>query len=182
MAVTPTALILDEAVRAWVAAGSGLDFDTAVIPGNDSAPSPEGVYATVLEIDDAREGLDFVRRLQGADEGDEEAQQSSTVRYSVQWFRVGARDAGRCFKLWAPSPAGIAAAEGHGFTFYNVSELRRLDAVDDFHWEERVGLDLSIGVVFRETRTVDLIEGVEADICLDGEQEASVSFLGGFDE
>lgn len=175
MPATPTSLNLDEAVRQWVALGSGLDFDSHVIDASQKrTPAPKGLYATVIEIFEQPEGLNFSRIGHGSNANTEQTEQSVTISWSVQWFRTGARDAARCFQLWAHSTPGIAAAALRGLTLYSTGDLRRLDAVDDYDWEERAGIDMTLGIQVTERQAVDLVESAQIDLCLDGEDEASI--------
>ena len=48
-------------------------------------------------------------------------------RYSVQWYRTGARDAARSFALWTSSPEGLAQAASADVTVLRVSDVRQLE-------------------------------------------------------
>ena len=171
MAVAPTSLNLDEAVRQWLALGSGLSFDTQVIDASQpNTPSPVGLYATALEVSEVPDGTSFGRLSRGDDNaGVERSRQSITATYSLQWYRTGARDTARRFQLWAHSPEGVTAAADRGLTLYATGDMRRLDAVDDLDWEERAGIDVTLGYVAVETFTVPLVESVDVEVHLDGE-------------
>ena len=168
MPVTPTSLQLDEAVRYWVSQGSGLRFDDQVIDANQmGTPSPRGIYATVLEVTETPDGTSFTRMGMGSEEGTEKSEQSLTAVFSLQWFRQGARDAARYFQFWAHSHAGIVAAAEMGLTLFRTSQVRRLDAIDEFDWEERAGLDAVLGYIAKARRQVDLIVSVDPQVHLD---------------
>ena len=166
MAIEPKAINLEEAVREWVALGSGLDFDSKVINGSSKGnPSPDGLYATVLRVSDTPEGNNFNRYT--ADNKTISCQ-SITTLWSVQWFREGARDVARGFQVWAKSQAGIEAAELRGMTLYSISEVGRLDAIDDSDWEERVSVDVTFGIVLKYTSdTATTIETADVDVTLE---------------
>lgn len=174
MALVPTTQALERAVRAYVAEGSGLE-GSHCIPGNEKAPAPKELYASVLLIDEHPHGTTWDRprrtneltSLEGEPTGDLDVYESNTVRYSVQWYREGARDAGRRFKLWARSPIGRDGASKRGLTFMGYSDLRRLDAIEDTGYEERVGLDLEIGIVTTYREEPGHVETARIDVALD---------------
>ena len=94
---------LEEAVRMYVAKGSGLD-PKDVIPGNDPHPRPYVSYATLLPFNDRRTG--YPARLQ-----DEDAEMTSSSSYrrasfSLQFYRKGAMDYARDFVIWCESEIG----------------------------------------------------------------------------
>ena len=144
--ISPATEALEEAVRGYVAAGSGLDFDTHVIPGNSRGAATDGLYATVLLINQAIQGIPSTRFTLSDAPGLLDAPTQATVRdrYSVQWFRAGARDAARRFSVWVSSPMGLDYMAARGLGFLKVSSVRQLDNVISGAWEERAGLDLDI--------------------------------------
>ena len=146
MPVVPTTSNLDMAVRRWVARGSEIRFDDQVIPHySEKTPSRRGLYATVLGFDESQEGLNI--NDQSPRNGFLRSAQTVVSTWSIQWFRKGARDAARCFKAWAHSPAGVEFADSQGLTLYTTGSIRRFDEVIRKEWEERAGLDATIGFI-----------------------------------
>ena len=174
MAIEPKAIDLEEAVREWVALGSGLDFDTKVINGSSKVSvSPKGLYATVLRITDTPEGDNFNRYTV---DDETVSYQSIDTLWSVQWFREGARDAARAFQVWAKSQVGIDAAAVRGMTVYRINEVARLDTIMPPEqgyeslgdWEERVGVDINLGVVLKYTSdTPPAVDTVDVEATLE---------------
>ena len=163
--IVPTTQDLERAVRAYVAAGSGLE-PRRVRPGNQRGTVPDGLFASVLLIHQAIQGIpatafqiDHRRPLVGRRDW-------PTVedRYSVQWFREGARDAARRFSVWVYSPEGLQSALDAGLTLLRVSDVRQLDEVVSTAWEERAGLDLHIGYTQTIEQTLDYIETVPVHV------------------
>ena len=144
----PTNIDLQEAVRAIVAEGSGLNFETHVIPGNDDGPAPETLYATVLPIRLDRPGQDSYTLTPR--DGDAQGFDALVVgpvigRWSVQWLRDGALDAATWFHQWCFSPLGQLFIAERGLTFHECSEVRQIDSIISDGWERRAGLDFVAG-------------------------------------
>ena len=165
--VEPTALDYGKAVRQWVSLGSGLDYDREVISSRTKdTPEPGGLYATVFRVRDTPEGKNFNSYTV---DNRTITHQSITTEWSIQWFNKGASDAARTFQVWAMSPAGSDAAAVRGLTLYSVSDAERLDRIDDTtYWEERVGIDVYIGIVLKFTSpSVPVINSVEVEPTLE---------------
>ena len=163
--IAPTTIDLEDAVRGFVAAGSGLDLNQ-VIPANDGGPAPTDLFASVVLIHNAIEGIPATVSRLTEDGLSLDAGTLATVedRYSVQWFREGARDAARSFSVWVYSPEGLQSALDAGLTFRRVSDVRQLDEVVSGAWEERAGLDLHIGYTQTIKQTLDYIETVPVHV------------------
>ena len=166
--ISPDTRTLERMVRAHVAVGSGLET-RRVIAGNIGRPSPDGLYATVLLINQAIQGIPSTRFALSDASGLLDAPTQATVRdrYSVQWFRAGARDAARRFSVWVSSPMGLDYMAARGLGFLKVSGVRQLDNVISGAWEERAGLDLDIGYVEtlqEEAGAVGIIRTVPIEI------------------
>ena len=115
------------------------------MPGNQSKTPPKGEpFCTVTLITERDDGTAWVRP--GDAIGSLATWMSHTLKYSVQWFRKGARDNARSFRSWARGPYGINMATDYGFTFIGTSEIRQIDEIVSSRWEERAGLDLSVGI------------------------------------
>ena len=163
--IAPTTVVLEDAVRAFVAAGSGLD-PNHVIPGNDGGPAPDGLFASVLLIHQDIKGIPVTPMRLRADELSLDAPTIATVtgRYSVQWFRRGAHDTARRLATWVWSPAGLSHAERTGLTLRRVSDVRQLDDVVSGVWEERAGVDIEIGYTQRIDETVNYLRTVPVEV------------------
>ena len=169
--IAPSTQDLERDVREYVAKGSGME-PGKVIPGQTSGPAPSNAYATVLLISELPDGFVWTRN-EGVDRDgspgiDATVYESLTLSYSVQWFRTGARDLARTFRLWAQSPAGILNAERRGLTFYRTSEVRQIDDIVSEEWEERAGLDLYLGIVATNVQDVGLAATFDVTIHHDG--------------
>ena len=169
--IAPTRHVLERAVRNYVGAGSGLNPDTLVIPGQSKGPAPKEAYATVVLIDETADGTEWTRHVRAgtaeAPTVDATVSESVTVSWSVQFFRRGARDLARTFRVWAQSPLGIAEAARRGLTFYRTSGVRELDTVVSEAWEERAGLDLYLGYVATLVQDVGLVDSFDVTVSPD---------------
>ena len=141
--IRPTTDTLEEAVRGYVALGSGLDFDTHVLPGNDNGPAPNELYASVLLVRSRQDGMGAFQ----TDGTDALTQTAVQERYSVQWYRTGAKDAARQFRLWTATPEAQEYLLETGLALVRTSEVRQIDAIIADAWEERTGLDLDLGYI-----------------------------------
>ena len=172
--IAPTTQSLERAVRGLVAAGSGLE-PRRVRRGNQRGAVPDSLFASVLLIHNAVQGIPATAsRLTG--EGlSLSAETFATVedRYSVQWFREGARDAARRFSVWVYSPEGLQSALDAGLTLRRVSDVRQLDDVVSGVWEERAGLDLHIGYTQTIKQTLDYIQAAPIHV-VEGEHREVV--------
>ena len=92
--IKPMTQGLERSIRGIVAAGSGLE-SRRVRPGNQGGAVPNDLFATVVLIHQATEGIPATVMSLASDEADLNAPTVATVRgrYSVQWFRTGAHDA-----------------------------------------------------------------------------------------
>lgn len=170
--IDPTTLTLERAVRRFVEDGTQLTpRGQNVIPGNDGGPAPNGLYASVLAISQAGDGVPYHTSSARPDGETLDIQTINTIRatFSVQFYRKGARDLARRFAVWCSSPSGNTAALESGLTFLRTSEVRQLDSIISDDWEERAGLDLEIGYLERIAEVVDIISSAEIDVEADGE-------------
>ncbi len=172
--IVPVTQSLERAIRGLVAAGSGLE-PRRVRPGNADGPAPSGLYASVLLIHNAIEGIPATAMSLASDGLSLNAPTVATVRdrYSVQWFRDGARDAARRLSVWVYSPEGLQSALDAGLTLLRVSDVRQLDEVVSTSWEERAGLDLHIGYSQTIDQTLDYIQAAPIHV-LEGEHREIV--------
>ena len=157
----------DRALRAFVAAGSGLD-DAVVIPGNSTGPRPTAEYASLLMIRDLRNGYPIF----GA------AGQQMTYRRwtgSLQFYRPGAEVRALNFASFAESEPGLTEAERTGIRIVQPFAVQRLDSIVSEIFEERALINLSVDFVFEYSPTTDTIESATADICVTPGEEDSIS-------
>lgn len=168
--ISPNTQTLERAVRGYVAAGSGLE-PKQVVPGNGNPPASNDLYATVLLITSAGRGVPYTL-YQDAAPGHIDATTVGTVlaRYSVQWYRKGARNAARRFSVWVSSPQGRGHSAAQGLAFLRVSAVRQLDDIVADAWEERAGLDLDIGYLESIRQELPAMETVSITVTPPGPQ------------
>lgn len=164
--ISPTTASLERSVREWVAKGSELD-SKFVIPGRTDGPSPKDPYATCLLVSARADGHAWVR--QNDDVPDEQDTfMSYTISYSLQWFRRQAVDRAHAFRIWAGSALGVLEAEFLGLTFIRAGDVRLLTEAVSSKWEERAGLDLSIGAMVVDSRGgLGALDNIEIEIVPD---------------
>ena len=165
--IAPTTVELEREIRSLVASGSGLLPDH-VIPGNGDGPSPDGLYASVVLIHEDIDGIPST-----SFEVDTDSRQLASVRgrYSVQWFRDGARDAARSLSVWTSSPEGLTQAARTGLTVMRVSDVRQLDDIVSDAWEERAGVDIDIGYVQQVTQTIGYVRTAPVEVQAGGQTQ-----------
>ena len=108
--IAPTTATLEDAVGELVAAGSGVAYNR-VLSGNKGIPVPDGLFASLVLIHQAIEGMPATVMSLASGEADLNAPTVATIRgrYSVQWFRTGAHDAATRLSVWVWSPEGAAS-------------------------------------------------------------------------
>ena len=162
----PDTQSLERAVRSYVAAGSGL-ASTHVVPGNRGGPAQDELFATVLLIRSRFDGAPASRVTRN---GTTQIVTGAAAqdRYSVQWYRKGAMDAARRFRLWTASSEAQEQMEAAGLAFVRAGSIRQLDDIVSDAWEERAGLDLDIGYIQTLRQDAQEIAAVPIQIAPDG--------------
>ena len=171
---SPSQDVVARAVRRLVATGSNLEYDTGVIPGNDSGPSPKGAYATVLSYLQRSAGVPATTYT---DTCDAVTVEWIIEEFSIQWYRDEAAERAAGFCRWVWTPTGLAEIEASGLTLYGCSGPHRVDVVISKHWEDRWQSDLSLG--YRTEYRIETPAFVEApiDFALDGFTAQTVRVL-----
>ena len=170
--IAPTTATLEDAVGELVAAGSGLDYNS-VLSGNKGTLVPDGLFASLVLIHQAIEGVPATVMSLAPGGTDLDALTIATVRgrYSVQWFRTGAHDAATRLSVWVWSPEGVAQAQQADLTVLRVSDVRQLDEVVSEAWEERAGLDIDVGYTQRIDQTVGRLKATPIEVRAGGSTE-----------
>ena len=170
--IAPTTASLEDTVTELVAAGSGVDYNR-VRSGNKGASVPDGLFASLVLIHQAIEGIPATVMSLAPDEADLNALTAATVRgrYSVQWFRTGAHDAATRLSVWVWSPKGVAQAQKSDLTVLRVSDVRQLDDVVSGVWEERAGLDIEVGYMQKIDQTVGRLKAALIEVGAGGSTE-----------
>ena len=170
--IAPTTATLEDAVAELVAAGSGVDYNS-VLSGNKGTPVLDELFASLVLIHQAIEGIPATVMSLASDEADLDALTIATVRgrYSVQWFRTGAHDAAKRLSVWVWSPEGVAQAQQADLTVLRVSDVRQLDDVVSGAWEERAGLDIEVGYTQKIDQTVGRLKAAPIEVGTGGSTE-----------
>ena len=170
--IAPTTSRLEDAVAEVVAAGSGVDYNS-VLSGNKGTPVPDGLFASLVLIHQAIEGVPATVMSLAPGGADLDAPTIATVRgrYSVQWFRTGAHDAATRLSVWVWSPEGVAQAQQADLTVLRVSDVRQLDDVVSGAWEERAGLDIEVGYTQKIDQTVGRLKAAPIEVGAGGSTE-----------
>ena len=100
--------------------------------------------------------------------------QFTCARFDLNWYRRGAYDAARQFRAWLRSDAGRARCELQRIRIGATCEIRRISDIVAGEWEERVQMDLSVNYFEHEIQDVGLVENVNIDIWLDGEEPVTI--------
>ena len=182
--MTPQTLTLDQTLRWFVAAGSGLDRGL-VIPGNSKGPRPKDAYASLLLIDDNR--LSYPIRYQQPNDEMTSSISYRRATYSLQFYRDGAAERARDFCIYAESENGLTAAEdgllmvdanwvvvgavaSGGFRVVQTPPLsvQRLDEITGDAFEERALVNLPIDYAHTTNTEPGYIDAFECEISYDG--------------
>ena len=156
---------IDAAVREFVSLASGLDFDTQVIPGNDSSPAPNGSYASVLEITKIGRGIDSETAIDGptSTEATLKHKGARSIIYSVQFYRTGAADYAEGLLSYAATSPGQFFLAQNNLTWGIAGDVRNLDAIMDSAWEGRRSVDITFKYQSRRQIDINKIGSVEID-------------------
>ena len=170
--IAPTTQEVERAMRALVAQGSELE-PRRVRPGNQGGIAPDGLFASLVLIHQDIEGIPATAMKLSTDGLSLDAPTIAAVRgrYSVQWFREGARDVARRFSVWVWSPEGVAQAQKADLTVLRVSDVRQLDDVVSGAWEERAGLDIDVGYTQKINQTVGRLKAAPIEVGTSGSTE-----------
>lgn len=167
MANSPTYTNLLNAVMNLVAEATGIERSN-VIPGNDNAPAPNSLYATVLVISIAGEGVDSEVARDASDdtETDLNIKGNRIGSFSVQTYRDGAADAIESLLSFGATSVGQIWLQENSLTWRKASDTRNLDAVMGSKWEERRSVDIELKYTSTKVDTVNSIASTEIIINL----------------
>jgi len=169
----PTQSNLDKIVRKFVALASGID-SKYVIPGNDSAPSPNVPYATVLELTDVGSGIDQEIATPGPDpilQTTLKHQGRRSITYSVQFFKDGAADNIKgLLSFPSTTPGQIYLAE-NGLTWGVASDIVNLDTVIGSKYEQRRSVNITLRYQAKRQVDINTIGSVNIDLTLSAESD-----------
>ena len=162
MTTAPRYIDLERSVRAYVAAGSGLDTED-VIPGNDRHPRVDEPYATLLTVLDRR--IAYPARLEDVDAEMTSSASYRRANFSLQFYRKGAMDLARDFCVWCESEIGLTVAEDNGFVIMQQPPLswERIDDIVGDGYEERMiinGGTLMIDYIQETVQATGLIDSI----------------------
>jgi hypothetical protein len=161
----PTEVTINDKVRELVAEASGIDINN-VIPGNDSDPSPNNLYATVLEITTISEGIDSeVQRNSVTPNKVEMHSKGNRIGvFSVQFFRDGAADAIRNLAAWPSTSVAQIWLNENGITWKRLGDIRNIDAVIATKYEQRRSVDIEIRYTSLRIDTINQLDSVVIDV------------------
>ena len=117
---------LEQALRNYIAEGSGLDPHYVARPDKTTPVSFKLPYATVLNLSHREQGTPILHQLPAPGFGTTQLQYFRST-YSVQWFYDAAEANALAFSLWSKSEFGLTAAENAGFRLDWPLNIQRLD-------------------------------------------------------
>ena len=184
-------LVVQRALRAFVATGSGLPREN-VIPGNDNGRRPLEPYASVLVVSDRLDGeaLEKYRQMPGQAPDDPpdtiiDSVTNHRAEVSIRFFRSatdarqGAHNSARNFLNWLDTETGKQAADRAGFRLEGMFESLRSDEVISDHWEERAGVDMTVLYRYREPASQDVGTMDRARIVIRGPAQSQTETIDG---
>lgn len=165
MTNSPTHIDLLNSVMALVSKATGIEISN-VIPGNDNAPAPNSLYATVLVISITGEGIDseIARDASDDTEIDLNIKGNRIGNFSVQIYREGAADVIESLLSFGASSVGQYWLEQNNLTWRRASDTRNLDAVMGGEWEERRSVDIELKYTSTKVDTVKGLASAEINI------------------
>ena len=157
---------LERRLRAFVARGSRVD-PRFVIPGNDGAPVPPGLFASVTLIHDSTEGQPSETLRDTADGVRADLSITHRAVYSIQFYRAGANATAERFVEWLDTPLAkleedrvLPEFNGARFRVENPLTMRNVAEIITDEFEERVAIDLTIGYLRPASQDVGRVERI----------------------
>ena len=163
---------IDQSVRDYIAAGSGIDINN-VIRGNTNQPTPpDVVFATVTPINIMVDGIPYTTYRADPDNVPmllARTVMSVIAQYSVQFHLNLTQPYGteqvygnptnhsREFTMWVSSPIGREFAVANDLTFRQVIDPFLSDNVFGGDWEPGNTLTLEIGYNQSITQSIDVM-------------------------
>ena len=150
---------LERDLRTFVQEGSGLAAGL-VIRGNAKGPRPKDPYASLLYVDDERQGYPVY--VQGTTQVT--AVQFYRTRFSLQFYRDGAVALAFRWRTWAESEVGVARAAALGFQSVFPLAVRRLDSIIADLFEERALIEWRVEWVYDSSQDTPVVDRLELDL------------------
>ena len=156
---------LERAIRAYVARGTSLPYSN-VIRSEDNKPRPKDRYATLLLINDVRQG--YPQRIRLAN-GEMRSWNHRTATYSLQFYRTGANETALAFCDYAESENGLVDAVDTSIRIVQPIQADNLagDIVGDAI-EERALINLPVQYVHYSDQDAGTIDQINYTIDYDG--------------
>ena len=166
---------IEEAVRQLIIGATGMT-DGQVIRGNQSAPAPNGEYATVLSISTDQLGPDWTDYFPSQTEG---LMDTSTIGYrevslSVQFYRSNTFLNARSLLQYAKTPNGRFLLQQNKLSWRRESPITMIDEVDRGNkWEKRAAITLNLGYTETTAQEINALESAEITVNYSGETDIS---------
>ena len=146
------------------------------IIANQSAPRPDGTYATVFISPEEPTGYDEISYVDSELELDETISGLRKVTASINFFRDGAKGGASLFKNKLQSNKLIEFFKVNNLGFVGTSPIRDLSEVNKEFWEERAQLDLIFHALSVSTEEVLATKEINIDgITESGENDYNVN-------
>lgn len=169
--VEPLQTDLDKLIRGFVSLATGLDFDTAVIPGDDPHPAPNGSYASVKELTKIGSGIDSEIVTEGPDDTQVTLIHSGRriISYSVQFYRDGAADFAEGLLSYASTSTGQRWLNENGLTWQIAGTVQNLDSVMGSKTEMRRAVDITLRYQSTSQEDINAIDSIDIAFILSAE-------------
>ena len=170
----PLQIDLDEKIRKFVSLASGLDFDNNVIPGNDDHGSPNGPYASVLELIEIGSGVDQEVAVAGPDpilQKTLKQQGRRAITYSVQFYKDGAADNAKGLFSYPSTTAGQLYLAENDLTWGIAGDIVNLDTVMGSKNEQRRAVNITLRYQSKRQVDINTIGSVNIDLTLSAESD-----------
>lgn len=163
--MTAGAADIDRVARKFVALGANIAPES-VIPANETAPAPQGLYATVLRLAEDRPGTADDRYEVSGDMVTATSTTWPSASFSVQFFRDGAMQAASRLQQWLLSPLGIEQGLAHHVNAGTEGGIQRLDSLVQEAPEERTVMTMTIDSVTSLVQNLGRIRAVPLETAL----------------
>ena len=163
---------LDILIRKFVSLASGL-ASSAVIPGDDPHPAPNGSYASVKEITKIGSGIDSEVAIDGPTDIQATLKHSGRreITYSVQFYRDGAADFADGLLSYASKTSGQIWLAENGLTWQIAGPVQNLDSVMGSKSESRRAVDITLRYQSTSQEDINTIGSVGIDLTLSAEAD-----------
>lgn len=174
--VDRTQIDLMAIVRTFISGATGLTL-AQVILGNQSAPAPNGPYATVVTTSVQADGVDWINYVED-DPGEADSLLDATTvgnreaSFSVQFFREDVFEHAREVLQYPHTPNGHFFLLQNKMAWRSESPIINSDQVNPSNvWDNRAGITLNLGFKEITIQQINSLTSQEYTVDYSGESD-----------